>query len=359
MSFSIDSSAAVRARRRARLWLMRALAALFCGWLLGSAQAAPVTLICSTDNPADSPHVFALQRFAELLQRYSAGQLQAQVHYRDSAEFPAIRGEEVNVNMLLEGDESLHVTVVAAGNAAQKIEPLGFLMLPYLFADSAAAEKLFASDFMTQQLNQQIIDKYGVRSLGWLIGGLRHMTNSVRPVTQLKDLAGLRIRLPASRIMVSTYESLGAEVVPMNWADVPAALQSGAIDGQENPYSVIAYSRFWDYQQKYLTENGPFLWSGAFLINEKIFQRLTAEQQAQVSRAASEAVQAQWQANYAQTTALKQQLLSHGMRIDALQDHAEWVKRSLPLWPAQYALIGGGDAAQGQALVAQAQREMQ
>lgn len=46
------------------------------------------------------------------------------------------------------------------------------------------------------------------------------------------------------------------------------------------------------------------------------------------------------------------------MRIDALQDHGEWVKRSLPLWPAQYALIGGGDAAKGQALVEQAQREM-
>ena len=116
-------------------------------------------------------------------------------------------------------------------------------MLPYLFADTQSAEKLFASDFMTRQLNQQIIAKYGVRSLGWLIGGFRHMTNAVRPVTQLKDLAGLRIRLPASRIMVATYENLGAEVLPMNWADVPAALQSGAIDGQENPYSVIAYSR--------------------------------------------------------------------------------------------------------------------
>ncbi len=328
-----------------------------CG-LIGSLQAAPLTLICSTDNPADSPHVLVLQRFAELLQDYSAGQLRAQVHYRDSLEFPAIRGEEVNVNMLLEGDESLQVTVVAAGNAAQKIEPLGFLLLPYLFADSAAAEKLFASDFMTRQLNQQIIDRYGVRSLGWLIGGFRHMTNGVRPVTQLKELAGLRIRLPTSRIMVSTYEALGAEVVPMNWADVPGALQSGAIDGQENPYSVIAYSRFWDYKQKYLTENGPFLWSGPLLINERFYQRLTPAQQAQVSRAATEAVQAQWQANAAQIPALKQQLLSHGMRIDVLQDHAEWVKRSVPLWPLQYALIGGGDAAQGQALVEQAQREM-
>ncbi|MBX9913025.1 MAG: TRAP transporter substrate-binding protein [Pseudomonadaceae bacterium] len=343
--------------RRTRLgyWFV----GLLVSGLVGTAQAAPVTLICSTDNPADSPHVLVLQRFAELLQRYSAGQLHAQVHYRDSAEFPAIRTEEVNVNMLLQGDESLQVTVVAAGNAAQKIEPLGFLMLPYLFADTQSAEKLFASDFMTRQLNQQMIDSYGVRSLGWLIGGFRHMTNSVRPVTRLQDLAGLRIRLPASRIMVSTYESFGAEVVPMNWADVPAALQSGGIDGQENPYSVIAYSRFWDYKQKYLTENGPFLWSGPLLINEAFFQRLSAAQQALVSRAATEAVREQWQANQSQTQALQQQLLSHGMRIDALQDKPEWIKRSLPLWQEQYALIGAGDAARGQALVEQVKRVLQ
>jgi hypothetical protein len=47
------------------------------------------------------------------------------------------------------------------------------------------------------------------------------------------------------------------------------------------------------------------------------------------------------------------------MRIDELQDKPEWVKRSLPLWPEQYALIGGGDAAQGQALVEQVQRQLQ
>jgi TRAP-type transport system periplasmic protein len=328
-------------------------------WLIGSVQAAPITLVCSTDNPLDSPHVLVLQTFARLLQEYSAGQLRAEVHYRDSAEFPAMRSEEVNVNMLLEDDQALQVTVVAAGNAAQKIEPLDFLMLPYLFNDSEQAQRLFSSNFMRQQLNQQIAEQYGVRSLGWLIGGFRHMTNGVRPVTQLKDLAGLRIRLPANRLMVETYSNLGAEAVPMNWADVPAALQSGAIDGQENPYSVITYSRFWDYQQKFITENGPFLWSGPLLINEKFFQRLSAEQQAQVSRAATEAVQAQWQNNQAQTAVLKQQLMSHGMRIDVLQDKPEWIKRSLPLWQEQYSLIGGGDMARGKALVEQAIREMQ
>jgi TRAP-type C4-dicarboxylate transport system substrate-binding protein len=340
------------------------LSLLLAGLLsVGWAQAAPVRLICSTDNPADSPHVFVLQRFAELLERYSSGQLRAEVHYRDNPQFPAIRGEEVNVNMLLSGqagaDAELHVSVVASGNAAQQIEPLSFLMLPYLFKDVAGAEKLFSSAFMTQTLNAQSAREYGVRPLGWLLGGFRHMTNSVRPVTRLQDLAGLRIRLPASRIMVATYEAFGAEVHPLSWAEVPAALLSGRIDGQENPSCVIVYSRFWDFKQRYLTENGPFLWTGPLLISEQFFQSLPAEQQAQVQRAGQEAVQAEWQWLQAQSVGLKQQLLNHGMQIDVLQDQPEWVARSRPLWEAQYPLIGGGDAQRGKAMVTQVLREME
>jgi TRAP-type transport system periplasmic protein len=327
------------------------------------AETHPLTIICSTDNPAGSPHVVVLQKFAQLVEQYSGGQLKAAVHYRDNPQRPAIRGEEVNVNMLVSGRENadtpLHITVVAAGNAAQKIEPLGFLMLPYLFKDTESAKKLFTSHFMTHELNTQIANTYHARSLGWLIDGFRHMTNARRPVRRLADLSGLRIRLPANRIMVLTYENLGATAIPMNWADVPAALNDSVIDGQENPYNVIAYSRFWEAGQKYLTENGPFLWTGPLLISEPFFERLSPQQQAIVQRAGQEAVMAQWQWTEQQTEQLKQQLISNGMQINELEDKPEWVRRSLELWPQQYELIGAGSAERGRALVDQALKQME
>lgn len=350
-----------RAFKPAIALFVLALAALVAN--PASSAALPLRIICSTDNPADSPHVFALQTFAQLLERYSEGQLQAVVHYRGNPHLPAIRGEEINVNMLVSGrenaDEPLHISVVAAGNAAQKIEPLGFLMLPYLFKDIDSAKRLFSSPLMRHELNQQIAKTYHARALGWLIGGFRHMTNGQRPVRRLADLSGLRMRLPASRIMVLTYENLGATVIPMNWADVPAALKNQTIDGQENPYSVIAYSRFWDAGQKYLSENGPFLWTGPLLISEPFFQSLSAQQQAIVQRAGQEAVAAQWQWTEEQTEQLKQQLLSHGMQINQLQDKPEWVRRSMALWPQQYELIGAGSAERGQALVEQVLKQME
>jgi TRAP-type C4-dicarboxylate transport system substrate-binding protein len=159
--------------------------------------------------------------------------------------------------------------------------------------------------------------------------------------------------------MVLTYENLGAKVTPMSWADVPAALKSNAIDGQENPYSVIAYSKFWELGQKYLTENGPFLWTGPLLISEPFFQKLSPEHQAIVQRAGREAVEAEWAWIDAQTDQLKQQLLSHGMQIDELQDKPEWIKRSLSLWEEQYGLIGSGDPLLGKQIVDQALKQME
>jgi TRAP-type C4-dicarboxylate transport system substrate-binding protein len=327
-----------------------------------SVKAEPIKVICSTDNPENSLHVFALKKFAELLHDYSGGELQAEVHYRGNKQYPALRGEEVNVNMLMSTSsrarKELHVSVMAVGNAAQKVEPLGFLMLPYLFNEMESAKQLFESDFMMRELNDKIASRYHVRALGWLIGGFRHMTNSVRPVTTLADIEGLKIRLPTSRIMVSTYKALGADVKPISWSQVPDALKGGVIDGQENPYNVIVYSRFWELGQKYVTNNGPFLWTGPILVSDAFYTSLTESQQSAMMKAGADAARLEWDWIAQQNQDLQQKLLDHGVQIDNLEDKPDWVSRTRPVWEQQYELIGAGDAADGKELVDMALEQM-
>ena len=342
-----------------RLAILLGITAVMFG---GSAIAEPIKVICSTDNPSNSLHVFALNKFADLLHDYSGGELQAEVHYRGNKIHPAIRGEEVNVSMLMSSSsrarKELHVSVMAVGNAAQKVESLGFLMLPYLFADMDSAMRLFSSDFMMKELNEKIASGYKVRALGWLIGGFRHMTNSVRPVTSLADIRGLKIRLPSNRIMVSTYRALGADVKPLKWSKVPDALKQGIIDGQENPYNVIVYSKFWEAKQKYVTNNGPFLWTGPILVSETFFQSLSKSQQNSLSKAGAEAARMEWKWIATQTEQLRQQMLDQGMQIDDLVDKDKWVSQSRPVWKQQYQLIGGGDTAVGKEIVEMALKQM-
>ena len=333
------------------------LTVLFLIMLSGTThlRAEPITIICNTDNPKNSPHVFTLERFGALVHEYSSGRLRAEIHFRGNEAFPAIGGEEVNVNMVMFGQEGaqgiVHATVVAAGNAAQKIPPLNFLMMPYIFKDLESARKLFSSDFMTGEFNEQIARKYRVRVIGWLIGGFRHLTNSVRPVTRLADLQGLKIRLPRSRVMVSAYEALGAQVYPLNWGDVHDALKNGSVDGQENPFSVIAYSRFWEDGQKYITTNGTFLWTGPILISETFLQSLPRDLREIVLRAGLEAARAEWAwIDRAMENAIGK-IQRHGMIIQDLEDRPEWEKRTRPVWERHYAWIGDSDPGQGQTII--------
>ena len=188
-------------------------------------------------------------------------------------------GEEDNMTMVMNSHQRLHITVLASGNASLQASILEFLMLPYIFRDKESAIRLFKSSFMMEEVNEVLAEKHNVRAIGWLIGGFRHLTTSTKPVKTLQDIKGMNIRTPRNRLMRDTYIALGAEVVPLNWSDTFSALESGVVEGQENPYSVIVDSKFWNAKQKYVTNNGPFLWVGPMLINEEFFQRLPKDLQ--------------------------------------------------------------------------------
>ncbi|WP_163836267.1 TRAP transporter substrate-binding protein [Spartinivicinus ruber] len=269
-------------------------------WFIQVALSEPTTIICSTDNPKVSLHVLALEKFGELVSRYSNGELITKIHYRGNQKYPAISGEETNMNMVMSGlnhpkvKQPLHITVIASGNASLKAYILEFLMLPYIFPEIESAEKLFKSKLMTEKVNDILAKKHNVRAIGWLIGGYRHMTNSKRPVTQLDEMKGLIIRTPRNRLMRDTYLAFGATVKALNWGDTFNALKEKHVDGQENPYNVIYYSKFWEADQKYVTNNAPFLWTGPILINEIFYQSLPNKLKIAVNRAALEAAEYEW-----------------------------------------------------------------
>ena len=324
---------------------------ILCFTLFTVSIAESVKIVCSTDNPKESLHVITLEKFDELLHKYSNGEIDAVIHYRGNKEYPAVRGEEVNVNMVKSGRGGLNLTVVASGNVAQRASVLNFLTLPYIFPDLDSAKNLFQSKYMREDINKILSEKNDVRALGWLIGGYRHMTNSKKPVEELKDMKGLVIRTPKNRLMKDTYEAFGAKAEPINWGDTFDALKNKKIDGQENPYNVIFTSKFWNANQKYVTNNGPFLWVGPLLINEDFFQSLSSKHQKIVERAAMEASQFEWNWIENQNDNFKKALIKNGMQIYELKDKQNWINATKKLWDDYYKLIGSGDKEVGISIV--------
>ncbi len=157
------------------------------------------------------------------------------------------------------------------------IPALGVFDLPFLFASPEEAYEVLDGEF-GDMMNEKL-EAAGLVNLAYWENGFRNLSNSVRPVTKWEDFDGMKIRVMQNNIFLDTFQNLGANATPMAFGEVFSALETKAIDAQENPYVTIDTSKFYEVQN-YITETNhaytPFL----FLFSKAIFDTYTAEEQA-------------------------------------------------------------------------------
>lgn len=138
--------------------------------------------------------------------------------------------------------------VVTSTSPLVGIEPaLGVFDLPFLFNDAAEADAVLDGPF-GDMINEMMVDS-GLVNLAWWENGFRNLTNSVRPVTSLEDFEEMRVRVMQNNIFLDTFQTLGTNATPMAFGEVFTALETGAIDAQENPYVTIDTSKFYEVQE--------------------------------------------------------------------------------------------------------------
>jgi tripartite ATP-independent transporter DctP family solute receptor len=187
--------------------------------------------------------------------------------------------------------------------------------LPYLFDNSdIAMDVMNHSDFM-RNLYEDMRQKTGLRVLGMAQNGFRHFTNSKRLIRTPDDLKDLKFRVMQGQIYVKVVESLGASATPIAWSELYTALQTGVVDGQENPISGVKLGSL-DEVQKYLTLDGH-LWSENYLIiNDKFFNSLPEKFQVVLKEAGSQAALAGTASEHIASYIVGvDYCLSHGMEI--------------------------------------------
>jgi TRAP-type transport system periplasmic protein len=198
--------------------------------------------------------------------------------------------------------------------------------IPFLFRDAAHA-KAVAQGPVGAAIAAKFADK-GLTLLALGKQGFRNITNSKRPIRTPDDLKGLRIRVIPNDIYVMTFKALGAEVVPMEFPLVYAALRDGRLDGQENPVPTIASSRFYEVQ-KYLSLSGHFFAPIGVVANRAMFEQLDPTDQAALIAAARAAAEVTWQA---QLDAPKLEQVRHGgMEVIENVDRQSFVAALKPL----------------------------
>jgi len=168
--------------------------------------------------------------------------------------------------------------IMASGDPG--IKEIEYLALPYLMNGIANYSAIINSD-IGDSWNEKLVDERQIRLLGFLPRSPRQISTN-KPINTMADLAGLKLRSPERDYYVESLTALGAKPTPMAFAEVYAALQTGVVDGQENPIETIYASKFYEVQDAvamvdyidkpaYVMIGEPF-WSGLSEEDRAIFQ---------------------------------------------------------------------------------------
>ncbi len=129
----------------------------------------------------------------------------------------------------------------------------GLFDMPFLVKNRAHLNRIEHSIFWPKIA--PAIEAKGYKVIGFWENGIRHISNNVRPINSPADLKGIKIRTPKSTWRIKMFTAWGANPTPMSFSEVFVALQTGVIDGQENPYTNINAAKF-NEVQKYLSVTG-------------------------------------------------------------------------------------------------------
>jgi tripartite ATP-independent transporter DctP family solute receptor len=129
----------------------------------------------------------------------------------------------------------------------------GVFEMPYLVKDRAHMAKIERDVFWPKIAPEA--EKKGLKVVAVWENGYRHITNSKRPINMPTDLQGIKLRVPEGKWRVKMFQTYGANPSPMKFSEVFTALQTGVMDGQENPYTQIYSAKFQEVQ-KFLSVTG-------------------------------------------------------------------------------------------------------
>jgi len=130
---------------------------------------------------------------------------------------------------------------------SSEVAEFGLFEMPYLVEDREHMRRIGDEIFWPDIAPRA--EARGYRVLGLWENGFRHITNNLRPITAPADLKGIKLRTPRGEWRIELFQALGANPTPMPLSEVFVALQTGVIDGQENPLAQIASQRFQEVQR--------------------------------------------------------------------------------------------------------------
>jgi tripartite ATP-independent transporter DctP family solute receptor len=278
--------------------------------LVAHAQVTKLTL--GHGAAPGNPRHEASVRFAEVVKAKSGGRLEVQV-----APSAQLGDDAAMVTALRTG--ALDLSANSQGAVANAVPEYAAFGMPFLFANLAQAWKVLDGP-LGKELAERSAEK-GLVVLGYWDNGIRHMSNSKKPLLKPEDLKGMKMRTPPDAVTVDIMQSLGAEAQQIRFAELYVALQQGVVDGQENPLMNIHASKLYEVQ-KFISLTGHKYEMTPFLMSKRTWDRLSDADRRVIQEAAAEATVLQRKLSQESDEKLVADLKAKGIRVDTVDKTA-------------------------------------
>jgi len=226
-----------------------------------------------------------------------------------------------------------------AGILSQWLPALSVLEAPFVAKDHAHLERLVASE-QGEALLEELRETAGMRVLDIWYYGTRQMTNNERPIETIDDMAGLKLRVPEVDLSLQFASALGMTPTPMAFPELYLSLQTGVVDGQENPLPTINAAKFYEVQD-HLALTNHLVQFVAPIVSETAWSMASDEDKAIVLEVLEREGEAYSQSVVEQEAALVDELAAKGMQITR-PDQAQFVEAMAPVYEKFVEIWGPG-----------------
>ena len=211
---------------------------------------------------------------------------------------------------------------------SSEVDLFGVFEMPYLVKDRAHMARIEKEIFWPKIAPET--EKKGLKVLAVWENGYRHITNSKRPINTPEDLKGIKLRVPEGKWRVKMFQAYGANPSPMKFSEVFTALQTGVMDGQENPFTQI-YSAKFQEAQKYLSLTGHVYTPAYLVVGTKKYATLPADVRKILEDTAKETQAFVYEYAEKDDTALLGKLKTAGMQVNSPNKDA-FIAASKPVY---------------------------
>ncbi len=288
--------------------LLKSIVAAVAVATFGLASAQDIkehTIKFALNGPEGHPAVAGMKKFAELVTAKSGGKIKVNLFLAG-----VLGSDQANISAIQGG--TLEMAVMNTGILASVAKELAIFDFPFLFANEKESDALVDGP-VGRRLHAKLEEK-GLIGLSYWELGYRHITNSKRPLNKVEDIEGLKLRVIPNPINVAWVKALGANPTPLPFPEVYAAQEKKAIDGQENPVSVIAANKFWEVQKNIALTNHQYN-PQSVIFSKKIWDTLSAAEKKILDDSADEAAKSQREQSRAAVATNLELLKKNGMTV--------------------------------------------